>query len=334
VLYLPQLSNVARHGKMHKVESQEGCGRALSSGRWQHQVPKSYFWHMYVVGVFVSMLFLVSQYLHYLEITANTNNDVDPYNNRNSLLTILFGCTEEALRKLYIGTGDGVRNSSKICRMNPGFSSANIVHIRITLLFCFLLHSARRFLECVYITSYGNSKMHVLGYLCGLFHYVLVPVCLVLANDDQFLFTVKSHESSCYTPFHRLPVALLLYVAASYQQFISHKILYDLKTHASANSHYRQRGKKSRTVGGTLQSYKVPRGSLFEYVCCPHYLQEIIIYFSFYLISPSSPTLLFLFIWVTANLSVVSCNQLQWYKEEFSTNKLPKHWKRIFPFIF
>lgn len=81
--------------------------------------------------------------------------------------------------------------------------------------------------------------------------------------------------------------------------------------------------------------YSLPEGFGFEYVSCPHYTSEIIIYISFWVLSPSSVSLLAMTLWVICNLSVVADSQFVWYKKHFPEEiKKRKGWKRIFPYIW
>ena len=74
-------------------------------------------------------------------------------------------------------------------------------------------------------------------------------------------------------------------------QFQSHWILAQLRPARSA---------KNRTVA-PLDCYKIPRGGLFEYVSCPHYLGEIVIYAGLLLILRTQSLLPYLtFAWVVS----------------------------------
>lgn len=299
VLIFPQLSFIAAHGKFRKSAS-----KSTISSRWQ-QVPKSYFQHMYAVGISITSIFLIMAHANSLD-----NGDLE-----FSFLSYLFERIENLLQLMW----DGRRFDAQTLSLASSVSlNSNRGNVHKILLSCFILHTARRYLECRYMTSYGNSTMHIGGYICGLFHYILVPVCLVIA-DNKFSTT----SSTCIG----LPYPILLFLVASYQQFVSHKKLYEIKNITIKA--------QNNSKNGANLGYRIPRGSMFDYVCCPHYFDEILIYLSFYLMSPASPSLLFLLIWVSSNLTVVSCFQLQWYKNEFSsTSGFPNNWKRIIPFVF
>jgi len=81
--------------------------------------------------------------------------------------------------------------------------------------------------------------------------------------------------------------------------------------------------------------YEVPRGSWFRWLCCPHYLAEIIIYVSFLLLAPTSSALQGLLLWVVSNLAVTGRRQLQWYKADPRLRRqIPPNWSVLIPGIF
>ena len=52
-------------------------------------------------------------------------------------------------------------------------------------LILFILHNCRRLWECLNITLYGDSKIHIGGYLIGITHYVLVPLSIAAKSDNN-----------------------------------------------------------------------------------------------------------------------------------------------------
>ena len=42
------------------------------------------------------------------------------------------------------------------------------------------IHVVRRLFECIFITKFGTSTIHVSGYIVGIVHYLFVPVSLLL----------------------------------------------------------------------------------------------------------------------------------------------------------
>ena len=76
--------------------------------------------------------------------------------------------------------------------------------------------------------------------------------------------------------------------------------------------------------------YKIPRGGLFEYVVCPHYLFEIITWLGIFLLSRHLGALLVL-AFIIAYLSARSIRTLAWYREKFKD--FPAGRKGIIPFV-
>jgi len=86
---------------------------------------------------------------------------------------------------------------------------------------------------------------------------------------------------------------------------------------------------------GKVVSYEhaIPRGGLFEYVSCPHYLMEIVIYLAFLLIGGYRHVTLFsVVIFVVTNQLVAGYLTHRWYRAHFGT-LYPVHRKAVIPFL-
>jgi len=172
-------------------------------------------------------------------------------------------------------------------------------------------HVFRRLVESAWITLYGESKMHVGGYVAGLVHYIAVPFCISRSRSCQLYLLSGTSESVLRV------ILFSLYFTANCYQYQAHLILYRLK--ASAPS--------------VATRYSLPSSSWFRYVCCPHYSCEILIYLCLAMMLPCSPSMWLLLAWVTTNLAVVSDRNLTWYKNKFR-DRIPKSWWRICPLIW
>ena len=181
-------------------------------------------------------------------------------------------------------------------------------YITLISLTLFLIQVVRRLWECIFITSYGSSTMHISGYLIGLIHYITVPWTLYCttpphsSNGDDDSFWI---QCGC---------AILLFAVANWGQYVHHLILYQLKL----QNH---------------QRHALPKGAGFKYVCCPHYSMEILVYVSFYLLNIESVARLSLLVWVISNLSIVADENHVWYHSKFSED-IPSNWKRLIPFFW
>ena len=234
----------------------------------------------------------------------------------------------------------------------------------------FEIHCMRRLLECLYITAYGSSSMDVSAYLVGIFHYISAPSCILysLLNHDH------QHANERITALQILLrlLSLLLYAVGSASQFQCHRILFNMKRSGENISTLDFMKDKSNVVvrhppleriikfndscdkssGATVNDecassnplhvdhtiksvYSFPVGFGFDYVACPHYTAEIIIYISFCMLAPSSIPLLCLLLWVLTNLSVVAESQYQWYNKNFQKEvSLKKGWNRLIPGVW
>ena len=86
---------------------------------------------------------------------------------------------------------------------------------------------------------------------------------------------------------------------------------------------------------GKVVNYEhaIPRGGWFEYVSCPHYFMEIIIYLAFLLIGgPRHVTLLSVVIFVITNQLVAGCLTHRWYRAHFGA-LYPVQRKAVVPFL-
>lgn len=159
----------------------------------------------------------------------------------------------------------------------------------------------QRLYECLYVHQWSSSKMHLGIFVFGLLHYVFTPFSFLSINykslsDEYFIF------------------CLILFIIGSYIQMKSHKIL-----------------AKLRIVRKDVK-YSNPKGFLFNYIYCPHYLGELIMYLSFILLSNfSSMNLNCCVIWVWSNQFILSYNTKLWYNEKFKEEDNNR--KAIIPFI-
>jgi very-long-chain enoyl-CoA reductase len=84
-------------------------------------------------------------------------------------------------------------------------------------------------------------------------------------------------------------------------------------------------------VPGELE-YKLPRGGLFGYVACPHYLGELIGWIGFSLVFRHIGALMLTFVMVMY-LGGRSHNTVKWYRERLG-DQVPANWKRLVPFLY
>lgn len=192
----------------------------------------------------------------------------------------------------------------------------------------FLIQVLRRYYECLHITIYGKSKMHLAGFLVGALHYVLVPLTIYASNSlDMMTISYGETIDFVLSKYHPaiMFTAIYIFAAANYWQFIHHRVLYRMKLDSMTQITNNQR-----------PIYNIPEGYLFEYVCCPHYTMEILIYLSIFMTSLNSFALFVMLLWVISNLSVVSEQQYDWYRHRYpeAFEYRFKQMKRLIPFIW
>ena len=166
----------------------------------------------------------------------------------------------------------------------------------------FTFQCGRRLIECLH-TLYGDSTMHGSAFLLGFLHYYLIPIEIKSIPDERVSLAWFALVGG-------------LFLIASFSQNYCHRILDGMK---------RNQGKS--------KTYKVPRGFLFEFVCCPHYLCEVMVYLCLWLMNPASMEMFLIFVWVLSNHIVVADFQFEFYQRR-ATTSLPPHWKRLVPFIW
>lgn len=187
-----------------------------------------------------------------------------------------------------------------------------------------MIHCTQRLFECAFLTRYGQSKIHIAGYLVGILHYIAVPLSII--STPVYLFAIPSMLS--FQPFVKVSFFCL-----SLLQMNAHYTLYRLKTKAQIINE-----RKSTDLGNGMlrvvsKCYAFPSGYLFDCVCCPHYLLEICLYVLMFLSRPSV-TQLAVFLWVTTNLMVVAQNQYAWYSATFPEEMKTRRLRRLIPYVW
>ena len=114
-------------------------------------------------------------------------------------------------------------------------------------------------------------------------------------------------------------VGLSLFAWASLHQHRCHKILANLRARRNNSDH----------------SYYLPKGDWFEYVSCPHYLAEVLIYVALliFFVATDWRTNWWLVVVFTTSTLLLSARQVYlWYRLQFED--YPTHWKIIVPGVY
>uniref|UniRef100_A0A2P2JTX7 3-oxo-5-alpha-steroid 4-dehydrogenase C-terminal domain-containing protein n=1 Tax=Rhizophora mucronata TaxID=61149 RepID=A0A2P2JTX7_RHIMU len=226
-------------------------------------IPQRFFLHFYVLGVVWTTFLLVLTW-HYAYNMAPSGSDSSDYSTIASHL--IEGSDMFSLHKSHL----------------PAAKHLYKVWLAVFLLLLMELHVLRRLYETVYVFKYSSSaRMHIFGYLTGLFFYTAAPLCLChfcaldalsFAADQAMQLSTRNQENFPSINFnwqtYVKPITKLRWCywagAAVFtwgwlHQYICHAILGSLREN------------KEKT-----DEYVIPHGDWFELVSCPHYLAEMV----------------------------------------------------------
>jgi len=183
-----------------------------------------------------------------------------------------------------------------------------------------LMQTSRRLIESLFISIF-TGKMNVAHYLLGVTYYILVSTALAA----PFFQSSKSDEGWCDSCKHSFAsvrwyqyFAMVMFVWASWHQWKCHIILAMLRQSPS---------------GQITKVYRIPYGDWFEFVSSPHYLAEIVIYLSLFILQKACNIYFGLILLFTIqNLTIGATVTHGWYKNKFK--EYPNSRYRIFPFIY
>ncbi|XP_071949465.1 polyprenal reductase-like [Antedon mediterranea] len=195
----------------------------------------------------------------------------------------------------------------------------SVSHLSVLLMATVIVfQGTKRFLECVILSKYSKATMNVVHYVLGITFYLFCGFSLIseapdLSKPVPFTGPVELFKQQIRW-YHIF--AILLYVWSSWHQYICHKIFSDLrKTDKDKNSH------------------KIPYGDWFQYVSCPHYFFEILIYTSgIFMLGFSHQMWYMVYAFVITNQLAASYTVHKWYKDKFED--YPKNRTAVIPFVY
>lgn len=189
----------------------------------------------------------------------------------------------------------GLISTLTVCVLNGTFSLAVLL---------LLLHVSRRCYECVCIHAWRtDSKMHLVAYIVGLTHYIVLP----------WNFTIPTLPQSYDWTLQVVGAIICLY--AQYEQHMHHHLLAQL-----------------RREQPTHCRYVLPIGRAFDWIGSPQYLAEIVIYIGFLLLLQTKCAAALL-VWVTSNQVLNAWWTHVWYLNQFDDYKKQKR-KALIPYLF
>ncbi|ELU08197.1 hypothetical protein CAPTEDRAFT_197513 [Capitella teleta] len=177
------------------------------------------------------------------------------------------------------------------------------------------VQNLRRYLECIFVSVYSKSTMNLIHFMLGVILYstfhlaVLCDAPSLLSNPD-----LKKEN-----PGWKCFFGVALFVWSSWHHHTAHKTFGNLR-------------KDNQGQVRTL-THHIPRGGWFEYVSCPHYFMEVLIYTAFGMVAGfSNLTVWSVVIFVYANQAIAARVSHNWYKDTFKD--YPKQRRALIPFIF
>ncbi|OWF38055.1 polyprenol reductase-like [Mizuhopecten yessoensis] len=171
----------------------------------------------------------------------------------------------------------------------------------------------RRTIETLCINSYSTSKMSLVIYVVGMLFYSSIGISILSLSKAG---TVSFDDFNSLSWLQWYAVALFLY--ASYKQYHVNRIMAKLRQDKNGNV--------------TNTKHHIPHGDLFEYVSCPHFLMEIIIYFAITtVVGWEHEVCMCLWLFVLTNQLIEGYLVHRWYKEVFPN--YPPERKAVVPYL-
>ncbi|XP_073047436.1 polyprenal reductase 2-like [Primulina eburnea] len=295
-------------------------GKIMQSSSQKFTVPQKYFCHFYILAVIWTTFLLVSTWM-YAYRTAPRVSQPLLY---SSIASHLTGVSHD----FWFHDGSSSLKKSKY-----------MIWKSVFLLLLMEAQVLRRLFESIYVFKYSPSaRMHIFGYLTGLFFYTAAPLSLCSKYALEVLhfvtklgaeFVVKGKDRMKIAEYdvwgHVNPLWQLKWYAWLGAAVFSFGWIHQYRCHAILGS--------LRENDEQVNDYAIPRGDWFDYVSSAHYLAEIVIYGGLVIASGfSDVTIWLLFGFVVANLSLAAAETQKWYLHKF--DNYPKNRKAIIPFIY
>ncbi|KAG2568195.1 polyprenol reductase 1-like [Panicum virgatum] len=291
-----------------------------SSSKARFTVPQKFFLHFYVVGVVVTTTLLLAIWFYaYMKMTP----------------LVPEPSSYSTIASHLVGSSDSFSLSS-FWSSRPREHKYRVWRT-VFVLILMEIQVLRRLYETEHVFHYSPSaRMHIMGYLTGLFYYVAAPLSLAsssLLEAIQYLryqiaeFIVRGRARMpdlVIDPSHLLKpllnlgwcqwIGALIFIWGSLHQIRCHAILGSLREHKDSDE------------------YVIPCGDWFSRVSCPHYLAELVIYLGMLIASGGSDiSVWFLYLFVITNLSFAAVQTHKWYLQKFED--YPRSRYAIIPFV-
>ncbi|KAG6007098.1 hypothetical protein E4U21_006360 [Claviceps maximensis] len=168
---------------------------------------------------------------------------------------------------------------------------------------------SRRLFESLFVTRPGNTPMLAAHWVLALAYYTAMSVAVWVEGSGDIIES-RHAEKRAVLLTTRVPITLAVFLAAWLKQNECH-----------------------RQLAG-LVKYTLPNKGLFEYIVCPHYMCECVIYLTISVMAapPGSffnRTVLCGLVFVVVNLGITASGTKQWYAGKFGADKVANKWRMI-----
>lgn len=182
-----------------------------------------------------------------------------------------------------------------------------------------LFHLARRSLECFFLHIFSPRPISFHNLLLMWAYYATVPFVLLI---DLF---VQAVDGTMHPGRYSYDIANIVIMSVGVELFLLGSVLqfYAHRTLAA--------GRNPSNVKSTYD-YFVPKGGLFDYVSCPHYLAELIIYIAFTLIAGFTQGSLLVLLFDALTMGSQALKTHAWYRATFTSRQLGDR-KALIPFV-
>ncbi|XP_019230411.1 PREDICTED: polyprenol reductase 2-like isoform X2 [Nicotiana attenuata] len=294
-------------------------GKIMQSSSSKLSVPQKLFIHFYILAFAWTTLLLAATWIYAYSTMPKLSEPLL----FSSIVSHLTGGS-----RIFSLQGS---HSSKEHRSKIGLS--------VFLLLLMEAQVLRRLFESIYVFRYSPSaRMHIFGYLTGLFFYTAGPLSLCcnygtevykfgLSLIQEFIVKGKDRMLVTEVDWWRFlnPLMQQRWYAWIGAAIFCWGWIHQRRCHAILGS-LRENREHS-------DDYVVPHGDWFQYVSSPHYLAEIVIYAGFVVASGCSDlTICLLWGFVVANLVLAAAETHRWYLHKF--DNYPRNRFAIFPFAY
>ncbi|WCJ32580.1 Polyprenol reductase 2 [Euphorbia peplus] len=238
----------------------------------------------------------------------------------------------------YSAAATSLMGGSHVFSLYSSVEGRNRVSMAVFMLLLMEVHVWRRLYETLYVFNYSPSaRMHLFGYLTGLFFYAAAPLslchrCAVEAlnfAEYQLIESIVKNQNAFATNFdwwgYIEPIINLQWFQWVGAAIFAWGWVHQQRCHAILGLLREQREQND--------GYVIPHGDWFELVSSPHYLAEIVIYLGLLVVSGGTDFIIWLlFLFVVANLTFAAAETHRWYLQKFEG--YPQNRRVIIPHVY